>query len=81
MWFQGNYGVLRLTLLGGISFAGVATVISGEEVTEVEVVGGGRGVEKLKLGKADPPMGKEMAGRFGTSATLSQECKVFTKLH
>lgn len=32
------------------------------------VVIGGRGVEKLKVGKAEVLMGREMVGRSGTSA-------------
>lgn len=35
----------------------------------VEVVRGGRGEEKLKVGKAEVLMGSEMVGRSGTSAT------------
>lgn len=72
---------MRQTLFVAISFAGVTAMISGEEVTDVEVVGGGRGVEKLNVGKDDAAMGREMAGSFGSSVTLSHENEAFTQLH
>lgn len=53
------------------SLAGVPGMVLGVELTVVEVVIGGRGEEKLKVGKADVPMGSEIVGRFGTSATSS----------
>lgn len=39
------------------------------ELMMVEVVRGGRGVEKLKVGKAEVLMGSEIVGSSGTSAT------------
>lgn len=54
-----------------VSLAGVTVMILGVELTVVEVEIGGRGEEKLKVGKADLPMGREMVGRSGTSATSS----------
>lgn len=38
-------------------------------LTVVEVVKGGRGEEKLKVGKEKLLMGSEIVGRSGTSAT------------
>lgn len=38
-------------------------------VVVMEVVRGGRGEVKLKVGKAEVLMGSEMVGRSGTSAT------------
>lgn len=52
-----------------VSFAGVTAGILGMELMELEVVRGGMGVEKLKVGRADVLMGSEMIGRSGTSAT------------
>lgn len=37
----------------------------------MEVVGGGRGEEKLKVGKRDVLMGREIRGMSGTSTTSS----------
>lgn len=51
-----------------VSFAGVAL---GAELTDVDVVTDGNGVEKLKVGNAEVLMGSEMDGRSGTSATSS----------
>lgn len=51
-----------------VSFVGVAL---GAELTEVDVVTDGSGVEKLKVGNAEVLMGSEMDGRSGTSATSS----------
>lgn len=42
-------------------------------LTVVEAVTGGRGEEKLKVGKAEVLMGSEMAGRSGTSTTWKSE--------
>lgn len=54
-----------------VSLAGVAGMVLGVELTVVEVGTGGRGEEKLKVGKADELIGSEMDGRSGTSTTSS----------
>lgn len=58
---------MRLTLFVTVSLAGVTGVGLGAGLLVVEVVRGGRGEEKLKMGMV--LMGSEMAGRSGTSAT------------
>lgn len=62
---------LRRTLSGTVSLTGVTAGILGEEL--VEVLSGGKGEEKLKVGNADVLMGSKMAGSSGTSATCSQK--------
>lgn len=64
---------LRRTLSGTVSLTGVTAGIlePGEEL--VEVLSGGKGEEKLKVGNADVLMGSKMAGSSGTSTTCSQK--------
>lgn len=50
-----------------VSLTGVTAVILGEEL--LEVLRGGKGEEKLKVGNAAVLMGREMAGSSGNSAT------------
>lgn len=62
---------LRRTLSVTVSLTGVTAWILGEEL--VEVLSGGKGELKLKVGNADVLMGSKMAGSSGTSATCSQK--------
>lgn len=57
------------SLSGTVSLTGVTAGILGEEL--VEVLSGGKGEGKLKVGNADVLMGSKMAGSSGTSATSS----------
>jgi len=68
---QGGVETTGVSLFVNVSLAGVTGVILGVVLTVVEVVKGGRGEEKLKVGKAVLLMGSEMAGSSGTSATSS----------
>lgn len=68
---QGGVEAVGGSLLVTVSLAGVTGVRSGAVVMVVEVVRGGRGEEKLKVGKAEALMGSEMVGRSGTSAISS----------
>lgn len=54
------------TLFVTVSLTGETAVMLG--VVLMVVVRGGRGVEKLKVGKAEVLMGSEMVGRSGTLA-------------
>lgn len=65
--------VLRPTLFVNVSLTGVTAVALEGVLMVVEVVRGGRGEEKLKVGKAEVLMGSEMAGRSGTSTTWNQK--------
>lgn len=68
---QGGVEAFGGSLFVTVSLTGVTAGILGVELIEVEVVTGGSGEEKLKVGKADVLMGSEMVGRSGTSATSS----------
>lgn len=48
-------------------------MVWGVVLTVTEVVKGGRGEEKLKVGRAVLLMGSEMVGSSGTSATCCQK--------
>lgn len=61
-----NKTIVRLTLFVTSSLAGVTGVRLGAAL--LVVASGGRG-EKLKLGKAEVLMGRDIAGRSSTSAT------------
>lgn len=54
-----------------VSLAGVTGVTLMALLIVVDVVGGGSGEVKLKVGKAEMLIGSETAGRSGTSATSS----------
>lgn len=66
---QGGVEALGGSLSVTVSLTGVTAEILGEEL--VEVLSGGKGQEKLKVGNADVLMGSKMAGSSGTSATSS----------
>lgn len=68
---QGGVEAFGGSLFVTVSLTEVTAGILGVELIEVEVVTGGSGEEKLKVGKADVLMGSEMVGRSGTSATSS----------
>lgn len=68
---QGGVVAFGGSLFVSFSLAGVTAGTLGEALTEGREVTGGRGDEKLKVGKADPPRGSEIKGRSGTSATSS----------
>lgn len=68
---QGGVEAAGVSLFVNVSLAGVTGVIWGVVLTVVEVVKGGRGEEKLKVGKAVLLMGSEMVGSSGISATSS----------
>ena len=55
-------------------------VVWGAVLTVVEVVKGGRGEEKLKVGNAVLLMGSEMAGSSGTSATYYEKTSMNVNL-
>lgn len=68
---QGGVEAIEGSLLVTVSLAGVTAVTLGAVLMVVEVVRGGGGEEKLKLGKAAVLIGSEMVGRSGTSTTSS----------
>lgn len=68
---QGGVEAAGGSLFVNISLTGVTAVALEGVLMVVEAVRGGRGEEKLKVGKAEVLMGSEMAGRSGTSTTSS----------
>lgn len=68
---QGGVVAFGGSLFVSFSLAGVMAGTRGEELLEEREVVGGKGDEKLKVGKADVLRGSEIMGRSGTSATSS----------